>query len=177
MRTLVWLVEATWQACVDAAARFTPADAELILLHVIDVAAVEQAEGAYAGLFGRGRHGADPGAAIRATAEAAEGDLLTAAAARLGRPARQVIRRGRIEREVIAVAVDMDLLIVARDGDRGRPGPRSLAPPTRFVVDHAPCPVLLVWPNEPDRPTLRPDGPDRPVDGGGPHRRPTFWRS
>lgn len=45
-----------------------------------------------------------------------------------------------------------DLLIVARDGDRSRPGPKSLGPATRFVVDHAPCPVVLVWPGEPPRP-------------------------
>ncbi|MGD0344824.1 MAG: universal stress protein, partial [Acidimicrobiales bacterium] len=27
-------------------------------------------------------------------------------------------------------------------------GPHSLGPATRFIVDHAPCPVLLVWPDE-----------------------------
>jgi nucleotide-binding universal stress UspA family protein len=41
---------------------------------------------------------------------------------------------------------DADLLVAARDGDRSRLGPASLGPVTRFVVDHAPCPVLLVWP-------------------------------
>jgi hypothetical protein len=39
--------------------------------------------------------------------------------------------------------------VVARDGDRSRLGPRSLAPATRFVFDHVPCAVLLVWPDEP----------------------------
>jgi hypothetical protein len=34
--------------------------------------------------------------------------------------------------------------IVARDSDHH--GPKSLAPATRFVVDHARCPILLVWP-------------------------------
>jgi hypothetical protein len=38
---------------------------------------------------------------------------------------------------------------VARDGDRSRLGPHSLGHATRFVVDHAPCSVLLVWPDEP----------------------------
>ena len=58
--------------------------------------------------------------------------------------------RGRVEREVVrAVAQGVDLLVVARDGDRSRLGPHSLGPATRFVVDHAPCAVLLVWPDEP----------------------------
>jgi hypothetical protein len=39
-------------------------------------------------------------------------------------------------------------LVVARDGDRSRLGPHSLGHATRFIVDHAPCPVLLVWPDE-----------------------------
>jgi hypothetical protein len=39
----------------------------------------------------------------------------------------------------------MDLLVLARDGDRSRPGPHSLGPAARFAVDHAPCRVLLVW--------------------------------
>jgi hypothetical protein len=39
--------------------------------------------------------------------------------------------------------------VLARDGDRSRLGPHSLGPAARFVVDHAPCRVLLVWPDEP----------------------------
>ena len=58
-------------------------------------------------------------------------------------------RRGRVEREVVrAIADGFDLLVAARDGDRSRLGPRSIGPTTRFVVDHAPCAVLLVWPDE-----------------------------
>jgi nucleotide-binding universal stress UspA family protein len=58
-------------------------------------------------------------------------------------------RRGRAEREVVRAAEGADLLICARDGERDRLGPRSLGPATRFVVDHAPCPVPLVWPPSP----------------------------
>jgi nucleotide-binding universal stress UspA family protein len=57
-------------------------------------------------------------------------------------------RRGRVEREVISASADTDLLILARDG-RYRLGPPSLGPRTRFVLDHAPCEVLLVWPGDP----------------------------
>jgi nucleotide-binding universal stress UspA family protein len=60
-----------------------------------------------------------------------------------------VSRRGRPEREIIAECAGASLLVLARDGDHSRLGPASLAPPTRFVVDHAPCRVLLVWPDEP----------------------------
>src|SRR5487761_314466 len=52
-------------------------------------------------------------------------------------------RRGRLEREV-AAADGADLLILARDGDRTRLGPKSLGPASRFVVDHAPCPVACL---------------------------------
>jgi hypothetical protein len=37
--------------------------------------------------------------------------------------------------------------VAARDGDRDHVGPGSLGYITRFVVDHAPCTVLLVWPD------------------------------
>jgi nucleotide-binding universal stress UspA family protein len=64
---------------------------------------------------------------------------------------------GRVEREVVAAAEDVDLLVLARDGDRSRLGPRSLGHAARFVVDHAPCPVLLVWPERaPDVTSLPP---------------------
>ena len=50
-----------------------------------------------------------------------------------------------------AAAEGADLLVLARDGDRSRVGPHSLGPAARFVVDHAPCRVLLVWPDRPPR--------------------------
>ena len=75
-------------------------------------------------------------------------------------------RGGRVEREVVAAAADADMLVVVRDGDHTRLGPRSLAPPTRFVVDHAPCPVLLVWPDE--APSLAAIPPPPPPPPGAP---------
>jgi Universal stress protein UspA and related nucleotide-binding proteins len=142
-RVVVWVAEGTWPACVDAAR--TISDAEVTLLHVTgdDVAAA--AHGAFAGLLGRGRH-PDPGAEVESLAVGAATDLLAAAAERLGRPATAVERHGRVEREVVQASAGADLLICARDGDRSRLGPHSLGPVTRFVVDHAPCAVLLVWP-------------------------------
>jgi nucleotide-binding universal stress UspA family protein len=65
----------------------------------------------------------------------------------IGRDAELALRTGRVEREVVDAARAADVLVVAREGRR--PGPRSLEHPLRFVVDHAPCAVLLVWPAPP----------------------------
>jgi len=51
---------------------------------------------------------------------------------------------------------------VARDGDRTRLGPKSLGKTTRFVVDHAACPVLLVWPESAPGVATIPPPPDHP---------------
>jgi hypothetical protein len=56
----------------------------------------------------------------------------------------------------------MDVLVLARDGDRSRLGPHSLGPRARFVVDHAPCRVLLIWPDAPPgAETVAPPPPGR----------------
>jgi nucleotide-binding universal stress UspA family protein len=174
MRVLLWLVEGTWQGCVDAARPLLPAGAKVTLLHAAPGEVEEVAGGALAGLLGRGRPGPgrDPVGQISALSDRAAAELLEEAAARLGPPARRELRRGRVERLVVEAAQDADLLVVARDGDRHRLGPASLGPATRFVVDHAPCPVLLVWPEEtpgvesipppPSGPPGPPPPPDRP---------------
>jgi nucleotide-binding universal stress UspA family protein len=140
VKILVWLDEGTWEACIDAA-RDLPGD--VTLLHVSDVG-TEAALSGSAGLLGRVA-GADPAELLAA----AERRLLTAAAERLDRPAEVLTLRGRPEHEVLASCASADLLIVARDGDQRRLGPRSLGHRTRFVLDHAPCRVLLVWPGSP----------------------------
>lgn len=150
MNVLVWVVEGTWPATVDAAREIA---GEVTLLHVIDPAVAASAGQAYAGLMGRHgwphRRHPDPGAAVEAAALEAERELLAAALQRLDRPAPTVSRRGRVEHEVVAACAGFDRLIAARDGDMSRVGPHSLGPATRFVVDHAPCAVLLVWPQKP----------------------------
>jgi nucleotide-binding universal stress UspA family protein len=145
---MVWLTGGTWAAAVDAARTHAPDSASITLLHVIDPAVAETMRGAWAGLLGRGRTH-DPGADADAAAEREEHEVLAVASARLDRPAEVLTRRGRIEREVVAACIGMDLLIVARDGDLSRIGPHSLGPAARFVVDHCPCPVLLIWPRKP----------------------------
>jgi nucleotide-binding universal stress UspA family protein len=141
---IVWITEGTWQGSVDAA-RELPGP--LVLLHVTPPEVADLGHGAFAGLLGRGHPERDPGARMERLAARSAAELLGAAERRLGRPCTRVERSGRVEREVVAAAEGAGLLVVARDGDRL--GPRSLGPVTRFVVDHAPCPVLLVWPRQP----------------------------
>ncbi|MEV4615774.1 universal stress protein [Kitasatospora sp. NPDC049258] len=178
MTVLVWITEGTWPACVDAARAHAPRASGIVLLHVSGLDVPGAAHGAFAGLLGRGHPsgrrpaegwGSDPGTRLEELAAVSADRLLTAAADRLALPCTRVERTGRIEREVVAAAEGADLLILARDGDRARLGPRSLGPAGRFVVDHAPCPVLLVWPESapgvatlPPLPPHQPDQPDQP---------------
>jgi nucleotide-binding universal stress UspA family protein len=157
---LVWIVEGTWQAAVDAARAHAPAGADLKLLHVVLDDAAGTAHGSYARLLGRGHPERDPGRRVAELALRASEELLDAAAQRLGLPAVHETRTGRPEREVVRAAAGAGLLVCARDGEVTRPGPHSLGHATRFVVDHAACPVLLVWPRPPE-PTL-PEPPPPP---------------
>ena len=157
MTVLVWITEDSWQACVDAVHSLAPASQEVTLLHVTDTAALEAAHGAFTALLGRSR--ADPGIELAAMAGQAAEQVLAAAAGRLGRPAQQLRLRGRPEHQVVQAAREADLLVLAREGAAA--GPKSLGKAARFVVDHAACPVLLIWPGP------VPDGPPPPP----PHRR------
>jgi nucleotide-binding universal stress UspA family protein len=182
VRAVIWLVEGTWEGCVDAADRALPADANVALLHVSPRDAEELAETALASLLGRALQRYREALRLEGAEDEAGQAILAAAAERFGRQGvERLQRRGRPEREVIdAVAHGVDLLVLARDGDRSRLGPKSLGHATRFVVDHAPCQVLLVWPDEPPgiasippQPPHPPHGPGHPHPPGGPphHRR------
>lgn len=151
MRAVVWLVEGTWEACVDAAVDLGVTDVRL--LHVLDEQTEAGWEGGPLGLMGRGRR-PRPGDGPHPLDDAASG-LLEAAAARFGPGAGPGVERvervelhGRTETGVLDACADADLLICARDGIRTERGPHSLSRVTRYVVDHAPCAVLLVWPEE-----------------------------
>lgn len=162
MTVVVWIVEGTWPACVDAARRHAPEDAEVVLLHVTGHEAADAAHGAFAGLLGRGHPERDPGTRVEHLAAASAESLLQAAAERLDRPCTRVERSGRVEREVVAATEGAELLVLARDGDRATLGPHSLGPASRFVVDHAPCPLLLVWPELAPGLTTMPPPPPHP---------------
>lgn len=158
-RVVVWLTATTWKATIDTTTTALFGDdvpAEVVLLlHVTDSVIDEAAHGAFTGLPGRNSWSRDPGDAIARIAAQASQQLLDARH-RLGRPAILHARTGHVEREVVAAAEGADLLVCARDGDH-RLGPHSLGRTTRFVVDHAPCAVLLIWPDtEPDLDPISP---------------------
>jgi nucleotide-binding universal stress UspA family protein len=174
MSVVVWITEATWPACVDAALGRAAPGEEIVLLYAYDDMVAETAHGAFAGLLGRGHPERDPGHRIEELSESAARHLLDAAVQRLGRPARPLLTHGRTEHAVVQAAIGADLLVCARDGDTTRLGPHSLGHATRFVVDHAPCPVLLVWPDEVPRIELAasppPHGPGHHPPHGPGHR-------
>jgi nucleotide-binding universal stress UspA family protein len=63
--------------------------------------------------------------------------------------AETIQRQGRPEREIVNIAAEWqaDLVILcprAEYGGKSTIGPKSVGHVARFVVDHAPCPVLLV---------------------------------
>lgn len=172
MKVVLWLVEGTWEGLLAAARGIVPAGADLSFLHVTPGDIDQLPDVVAGGLLGRVPHGkAHP---YEEAADRAATEIFAAAARSLGREDVEFLNRhGRIEREVIAAtaAASADLLVVARDGDRSRLGPHSLGHATRFIVDHAPCSVLLVWPEEPPGvesiPTPK-QGPDRPPPPRGP---------
>jgi nucleotide-binding universal stress UspA family protein len=125
------------------------AEGRISLLYVVPEDVPHAAGAAAQGLLGRRRPRPALAEEMAAEGTASGRALVAAAADLLGRPdADRMVRRGRVEREVVQAAEAVDLLVAARDGDRSRLGPHSLGPATRFVVDHAPCAVLLVWPDE-----------------------------
>ncbi|HZA29952.1 MAG TPA: universal stress protein, partial [Propionibacteriaceae bacterium] len=131
MKIMVWLTEGTWEACIDAV-RDQPATS-IELLHVIDSESLDALAGARASLLGRGS-AADTGP-LADNLKAAQQALLDAAQARLGRPTGRQARWGRPEGEVVAACASAGMLVLARDGDHTRLGPRSIGHTTRFILD------------------------------------------
>ena len=147
MRALVWITESSWPTCIDRARELLPADAEITILHVASSDVEALAQHPLPGRLGRHRP-PPPGPTVRQISDEEAAALLEQAAARLARPAEMVARRGRVEREVLEAAVGADLLVLGRDGEPRRE-PKSIGHYARFVVDHAGCPVLLVWAQPP----------------------------
>lgn len=143
MRIVIWVCEGTWPACVDAVKRIVGSDdAEIVLLHVSDDPPLPPRTNS---LFGPGKIARREHNTRRLSQEASR-ELLSNALGRLSREAEVRLESGPTERIVTAAAARADYLILGRDGDLRQLGPRSLGRQTRFIVDHAPCTVLLVWP-------------------------------
>lgn len=148
LRVLVWVEPGTWEACVSAAAdlvRPRAADSEVRLLYVPENDDLVQ--DAARGLWGRRSR---PAAPMGPGADDLE--LLAEAEARLvdevGQPVAVTseLGRGPVERVITDASERSDYLVLGRQGDLSRRGPHSLGRHGRFVVDHAQCRVLIVWP-------------------------------
>ncbi len=137
LKVLAWLTEAGWEACVDAAAALPASETTLLFVPAEELAP--------AAPFGRRRRLDREARWTAVSGEVAE-SLLADAARRLGRPARTVAGHGRPEDVVIEAAGDADVLVLVRDGRELRAGPHSIGHATRFILDHAPCTVVLAWP-------------------------------
>jgi hypothetical protein len=81
---------------------------------------------------------------------------------------RRLAARGQPETVVFEAAAVADVLVVARDGRHL--GPHSIGHEQRWIVDHAPCTVVLAWPaGAPDdghppkpKPKPKPKGKPKP---------------
>jgi nucleotide-binding universal stress UspA family protein len=161
-RVVVWVEPGTWEACVTAAAdlvRGEP-DAQILLLYVPDDSE-DLLRDARAGLWGRRQP-------VQPVAAPANPELLADAEALLRVLARDVtitthVASGPVERVVTAASENAGYLVVGRQGDLTRRGPTSLGKHTRFVIDHAQCRVVIVWPQPaPSAATIPPLPADDP---------------
>jgi hypothetical protein len=92
----------------------------LTLPHVTPAEVPDAVRGAFAGLLRR--TGPDLGSRLEEMAATSAGELLEAAAGRLGRACERLEIAGRAERAVVAASARADQLIVARHGDRAQLG-------------------------------------------------------
>jgi nucleotide-binding universal stress UspA family protein len=146
---LAWITEAGWEACVDAVAALDATEVTLLHVTTVDVPGP------------RGRRHEQVMGRMSALADEAAAALLDDAEERLGREAGKVTANGPAEHVVMEAAAGADMLVVVRESRR--PGPHSIGHAARFVVDHAPCNVVLVWPGGgPDRPAPKPKPKPKP---------------
>ncbi len=126
--------------------------AELLLLHVIDTGPRQELER----LGGPLRHGPRGGPGRERELDAAEEsggqgalDEAFATAQAAGLRATTRLERGKPEQVIVRVADEVKaalIVIDARDNPTEHPphGPASVGHTARFVLDHAPCDVLLL---------------------------------
>ncbi|MBI1880588.1 MAG: universal stress protein [Chloroflexi bacterium] len=127
--------------------------AECLLLHVIDVGPRHELEKHLRGpLRHRPPHEPEREATFQAAEEAAGQAALQealAAAQQAGFIAGTTVKRGKAEKIIVEMAreIGVSLIVIsAREGAAGHPrlGPASVGHIARFVLDHAPCDVLLL---------------------------------
>ena len=135
--------EPFWERC----RALLPRDAEVEIHHVIDEVPARELEQRFMRHPG---HPPPPGYDARARAAETRGSdaILDDARRALGIAAATSVGRGRPEWEIVRRAGETDASLVVvgcRPGELTTPPePHSLGHVARFVVDHAPCPVMLV---------------------------------
>ena len=134
--------------------KITGSKVECLLLHVIDTGPRHDLEDYLRGpLHRRPNHGEPPHEAGLKAAEEAAGrvaieEALTAAQ-QAGLKAVASVKEGNPEKIIVQVAQELKaalIVIWASEGAAGHPhiGPALVGHTARFVVDHAPCDVLLL---------------------------------
>ena len=146
LKVLAWITESGWEACVDAVARLEPSEVTLLHVTTVDLPGP------------RGRRHDEVMTRMAHLAEEAAQALLDDAVERLDDGTVTIYtlaENGPAEDVVMRAAAEADLLVIARDSRH--PSPHSIGHAARFVVDHAPCDVVLVWPGGgPDGPPPKP---------------------
>ncbi|MBV9232219.1 MAG: universal stress protein [Chloroflexi bacterium] len=120
----------------------------MAVLYVTDTGPLEEME-RHRERFLRPPHLPAPRREQMQQAETASAQEILEEGSRLLGGAEQLRRAGRPEREIVQAAEEWqaDLLVIcSRSTLSGGPplGPKSIGHVARFVLDHAPCPVLLV---------------------------------
>ena len=129
-------------------------EAECLLLHVIDTGPRHDWKDFLRGpLHPRPHHDKLPHeAAITAAEEAASRGAIEEAmeaAQQIGLKATATVKEGQPEKVIVQVARETEAALIAiwaREGGAGHPrmGPAAVGHTARFVIDHAPCDVLLL---------------------------------
>lgn len=139
-------------------------DLRLVLLYVIDVGPGHEMERIRQRYMGMGQRGADLLAQTTQAEQEQGEEIVTMAQSTFrthwpgGAPSAEqienVLLRGKPEQEIVRLGASMsiDLIVLCNRRVLGPhepphpPGPKSIGHTARFIIDHAPCPVLLLRP-------------------------------
>ena len=155
MRVLCCLDGTNVEPISRATALFSPAGLTLGLIHVIDKGPHHDIEHTRERFFRSPVPPAGREHQMLEVEQASAKEIITEGLRYLS-GAETFQREGRPEREIVNAAAEWaaDLVVIcprAEYRDRHEIGPKSVGHVARFVLDHAPCPVLLVRPMNRDQ--------------------------
>lgn len=134
---------------LDRATELLPDGFTWTIVHVVDQRPEEEVERALGHLPGRRPHHGAGLDRIHRSVDQLQQDVqhdVEAWLQRAGRTAELAFRYGVPEHEIVALATDLPAEIVIL-GARPETGPHRFGPVSRFVIDHAPCSVLVISPD------------------------------